>query len=267
MAVSFFILSVFIFWGAAILTCKCMGRQRVGGLCAGRLRITADSKGKFRTPPYLWALRCTFMAFGCCMMLLCVALVGPGLSSLGATSVSTRKINRDIKDMITQGLLIMDSVKRVRWNIEKLDVESILNVEGACPNLEKNTFVTDRTFRSSVEGMSREFDQLEEYIDGNNLEGMREQIDRILDGADYIDDAVTTFEKNDWTVRMFALVLSVLAFFLTFASCTALGGKCSLPALTCMSELFILPLFVLAVMCSWFGTAALAFASITNAGE
>mmetsp|Transcript_8507 Transcript_8507/g.19048 ORF Transcript_8507/g.19048 Transcript_8507/m.19048 type:complete len:728 (+) Transcript_8507:256-2439(+) len=263
-AVSFFILSLFIFWGAVIVTFKCMGKQRVG-LCAGRVRVVSDEKGQFRPPTHLWTLRCTFMILGCCMMLLCAALVGPGLRSIETTSVSTRKLNRDVEDLITQGLLIMDSVKRVKRNLGTLDVELILRVEEACPNLENNTFISDKSLRSSIKGIDKEFESLEGYLENSDLEGIRQHIDYIMDGTEYIETAVTAIEKNDWIVRMFALVLGVLVFFMIFAACNSLGGRGHLPALKCMSELFILPTFVLAIVGSWFATSLLAFASISNA--
>ena len=60
----FFILSLFIFWGAAIVSCKCMGERRVG-LLSGRMHLQPDIKGRFRPSLYLWKLRLTFMFLGC----------------------------------------------------------------------------------------------------------------------------------------------------------------------------------------------------------
>ena len=89
-----------------------------------------------------------------------------------------------------------------------------------------------------------------------------------MDGTENIDIAVTVVEKNDWIVRMFALVLNVLVFFMIFAACTSLSGRCHyLPALKWMSECFILPLFVILIVISWFVTSILAFASVSNAGK
>ncbi|KAL7543401.1 hypothetical protein ACHAXR_012818 [Thalassiosira sp. AJA248-18] len=263
-AVSFFILSIFIFLGAAIITCKCMGKRRVG-LCAGRVHVVADEKGKFRPPYYLCTLRFSFMALGCCMILLCVTLVGPGLGSIESTSVSIRKVNRDVNDLITQGLLIMDSVKRVRWNIDTIDVESILRVEEACPNLENNAFISDKRLRTSIRGLGREFEELKEYLEQSDFEVIRQHIDYVMDGTEFIDSAVSVIEKNDWIVRMFALFLTVMVFFMILAACFARCQYLPLPALKCMSELFILPMFVLAIVGSWFVTSVLAFASISNA--
>lgn len=200
------------------------------------------------------------------MIMLSATLVGPGLRSVGTTSVSIRKLNRDVKDLITQGLLIMDSVKRVRWNIENLDVESILRVEEACPNFGNNTFISDKNLRSSINDIEKEFDYLKAYLQDSDLEGIRQHIDYIMDGTENIDIAVTVVEKNDWIVRMFALVLNVLVFFMIFAACTSLSGRCHyLPALKWMSECFILPLFVILIVISWFVTSILAFASVSNA--
>mmetsp|Transcript_35885 Transcript_35885/g.86614 ORF Transcript_35885/g.86614 Transcript_35885/m.86614 type:complete len:732 (+) Transcript_35885:159-2354(+) len=259
LSVSFFILSVFIFWGISIITCKCMGSGRAG-ICAGRAQVLSDEKGQFHSPPHIWKFRCLFMPLGCCMILLCMALVGPGLTSVDTMSMSTRKLNRDVKDLITQGLLIMDQVKRVKWNIENLDVESILRVEEACPNLD------NKSLKSSIKAVDSEFDNLKQYLEENDLEGIRQQIDRVMEGTEYIETTVTLIEKNDWAVRMFALVLSVLVSFMIFAALTSLCGQCQcLHALMCMTEVFILPTFVLAIVMSLLATSALAFASILNA--
>jgi len=265
LAVSFFIISLLIFLFAAVMTCKCMGKRRVG-LCAGRARVVSDDKGQFRPPNYLWTLRCSFVVLGCFMILLAMMLVGPGLSSVENTSVSIRKLNRDVKDLITQGLLIMDSVKRVRWNMDSLDVQATLQVDKACPNLDNNTFISDKKMRSSIRGLKRDFDDLKDYLQESDFEGIRQHIDHILDGTEYIDSAVSVVERNDWTVRMFALVLNVLVFFMIFAACAALSGRCHyLPALRWMAELLILPLFVILVVASWLATSVLAIGSISNA--
>ena len=267
LAVSYFIISIFLFWLITILTCKYMGKNRVG-LCAGQTRVISDSKGQFHIPSYIWQLRITFMVFGILMILLNVGLVGPGLSSISNTSISTRKLNRNVRDLITQGLLIMDQVKRVKWNLNDLDVDSILNVEESCPNLENNTFISDKSIRQSLNGIDKEFEQLQVYLEMSDLESIYGHVDYLVEGTETIDNAMTTIEKNDWIVRMFALVLSVLSFFMIFASCASLVGKCFyLPALKCMTVVFILPMFIIGIIGSWIATSALAFASVSNAGK
>lgn len=243
-----------------------MGKRRVG-LCAGRVQVVADKKGQFHPPTYLWKFRCCFIALGCIMCLLGVALVGPGLHSLETTSMSTRNLNRDVKELITQGLLIMDKVKRVKWNMDTMDVEAVLHVKDVCPNFKNSTFASDKKLRSSINGLTSEFDEINEYLEETDgLEAIREHIDLIMDGTEYVETAVTTAENNDWIVRMYALVLNGLVIFMILAAASS-GRKCNLPALSCMSEFFILPLFVLAIAGSWFATAVLAFASVSNAGK
>ncbi len=183
--------------------------------------------------------------------------------------MSTRNLNRDVKDVVTQGLLLIDSVKRVRWNMDTLDVEAILHVKDACPNFQNSTFMTDKKLRSSINGLTNEFDEINEYLEQTDgLDEMREHIDLITDGTEFIEVAVTTAEKNDWIIRMYSLVLNGLVIFMILSAALS-GRKChlNLPALRCMSEFFILPLFVLAIACSWFATSVLAFASVSNAGK
>ena len=56
-------------------------------------------------------LRCAFIIFGCCMFVLCMALAGPGLASVVNTTKSVRKLRRDVNDLTTQGLVILDSLE------------------------------------------------------------------------------------------------------------------------------------------------------------
>ena len=247
------------------------------GLCAGRARVESNPKGKpkggeaegeFSPPTYLWKLRAFFLALGAILILLCLALVGPGLSAWAPTAISTRKVNRDVQDAATQGLLIMDSVTRVQRNVGNLDIASILDVAGACPNIQNNTFVSDKVLRRSIKNVERQFDELETYLNRTDSEKMRGYIDAALDGTEYVETAVTYVERNDWTARMFALVTIVAAFFLMLAAATSgRSARCRLPALTCMAELGMLPIFMAAVAVAWVATAGLAFASISNAGE
>ncbi|KAL3804269.1 hypothetical protein ACHAW5_005867 [Stephanodiscus triporus] len=262
LAVSFFITSLFIFWAAVIITCKCMGKRRVG-LCAGRVLVKCDEKGQFRPPPYVWKLRCTFILFGCCMFGLCMTLVGPGLASIKTTSVTIRKLSRDVDDLMTQGLVILDSVERVKRNIDGLDVQSMLKAGEACPTLKDMNEILSA---SSIQDIDEKFDRLKEQIQNTDLEKIRQHIDLIMDGTEHIETAATTFEENDWIVKMFVLFLGVLVFFMIFAACSAWSGRCqSLSALTCTSEFIFLPTFVLAIVCCWIATSALAFVSISNA--
>jgi hypothetical protein len=246
-----------------------MGKQRVG-LCAGRMRVECDEKGRFNMPSYAWKLRFTCIIMGGWIILFCLALVGPGLASVKTTSISIRKLNREVNDLTTQGMLILDSVERVKWNIDKLDVQSILMVEAACPNLANNTFISDESLKSLIKALEKEFNRLTAQFKYMDLEEIRQHIDSILDGTERIEIAVTTFEENDWIVRMFALVIGGLTVFMTLAAFSACSGICIyryLAALTCMLQMLIFPTFVLAIICCWIATSALAFASIFNSGK
>ncbi len=238
-----------------------MGKHQVG-MFAGRVRVESDEKGPFRPPTFLWKLRCTFVLFGACMLLLCRALVGPGLSSIDYTVDSVRNLNRDVQDLSSQGLLIVDSVKRVKWNIDEVDIDSILRLDKACPNFKNNTFT------SNIEQLDKEFIQLRLFVEKIDVDIVKQQFDVIMNGTDSVDRAVTKVEENDWTVKFFALFLSGLTIFMILAACITLTGRCQrLRALKCMSELIILPMFVLTIIGSWVAISGLAFATIPIAGE
>ena len=196
------------------------------------------------------------------MLLLCRVLVGPGLSSISYTVDSVRYLNRDVNDLATQGLLIVDSVKRVKWNIDELDVDSILQIDGACPNFKNNTFT------SNMERLDKEFDQLRQFVQNSDIGGIKQHVDVVLNGTDSVDQAVTTVEENDWIVKLFALFLGGSTIFMILAASITLTGRCQcLRALKCMSELIILPMFVVGIVGSWFAVSALAFANIPIAGK
>ena len=185
-----------------------------------------------------------------------MALIGPGLGLVGNTTKSIRKVDRDVNDLTTQGLVILDSLERVKRNIDGSDVLSIPRMEEACPK--SNIIVS----------IDADFDHVNEYIQKSYLERIRQHIDFIIDETEHIEKAVTTFEENDWIVKMFALFLGGLIIFMIFAAFYEWSGSCQyLFALTCMLELFILPTFVLAIACCWVATSALAFASIFNSGK
>ena len=67
------------------------------------------------------------------MILLCAALIVRRLRSVGTKSVCVRRLNWDVRDLITQGLLIMDFVKRVRWTFDTLDAGSFLRWRPGAP--------------------------------------------------------------------------------------------------------------------------------------
>ena len=52
-----------------------------------------------------------------------------------------------MRDLITQGLLIVDFETRLRWIFDALDAGSVLRVEGGCPNLEGSAFASDKQIR------------------------------------------------------------------------------------------------------------------------
>ena len=241
-----------------------MGGQRVG-LCAGRVRVEYNEKGQVFIPPYLWKIRCTFIFFGCSMLVLCLALAGPGLASTKTASKSIRRLSRDVNDLITQGMIILDSVESVKWSIDILDVRSILIMGQTCP---KSEYLNEIVSASTIKGIDEDFDRLKEQIQSIDLDGIRQHIDYIVDGTEHIDAAVTTIEENDWVVKIFVLFLGGLTIFMIFAACSAWSGICQhLSALTCMIELFILPTFALAIICCWVATSVLAFVSIFNSGK
>ncbi|EED90823.1 predicted protein [Thalassiosira pseudonana CCMP1335] len=198
-------------------------------------------------------------------MILCnIALVGPGLRSVQNASTSTRKLTRDVEDLMTQGLLIMDSVSRAQTNIEALDVESVLHVEDACPNLADNAFVSNAELQSSIAKLESEFNNLKDYIDGKNFENMRNSIDLVMKGTDVLDTAATTVEMNDWAVKMFALILNVLVCFMMISTMVSLAGK-NWPALRCIVVVIMFPVFAVLVAMGWVATGFFGIVSVSNA--
>ena len=81
------------------------------------------------------------------MILLCAALIVRRLRSVGTKSAFVRRPNWNVRDLITQGLLIVDFETRLRWTFDALDEGSILRVEGGCPNLEGSAFASDKRIR------------------------------------------------------------------------------------------------------------------------
>lgn len=265
LSIAFFILSIFIFWTIAIFTFRCMGRERVG-LLAGRVRVLCDEKGKPKHIPDTWPLRVSFMILCCIMIMLGFALVGPGLQSLSQTSTSTRKLNRDVKDVGVQSLLILETVRRVRWNIEDLNVSELVKTARDCPNAQNNTFTTDGNIRDTIANVDREFEEMKRYLNETNFESVQSRVYAVLDGTETIDVALTALEKNDWIVRMFIMAFDVTVVFMFLAACASLSGKIrAFPALRCMTMMLFLPIFVVSVALFWMTAIALGIGSLANA--
>ena len=81
------------------------------------------------------------------MILLCATLIVRGLRSVGTNSAFVRRLNWNVRDLITQGLLIMDFETRLRWTFDALNAGSVLRMEGGCPNLEGSAFASDKQIR------------------------------------------------------------------------------------------------------------------------
>jgi hypothetical protein len=223
-AITFFILAFFIMWGSIIITLGCMGKSRVG-LWAGRIRVTSDDKGDFYVPRHLSKLRVFYIMLGVGIILCNVAVIGPGLHSIEEATLSTRRLTRDVNDLATQGLLIMDGVSNAERNIKQLDIESLLKLEDACPNLEGNAFLNDKKLRSSIATLNSAFGNLEDYVGGHEFEDIRESIDKIMDGTENVDEMVTTVEMNDWIVKMSVLFLNALVGFMIITTLVSLSGS------------------------------------------
>ena len=244
-----------------------MGRERVGFL-AGRVRVLCDERGKPKHTTDTWPLRVSFMILCCIMIMLGFALVGPGLQSLSRTSTSTRKLNRDVKDVGVQSLLILDTVRRVRWNIEDLNVSELAEAARNCPNAQNNTFTTDGKIRDTIANVDREFEEMKRYLNETDFESVKSHVHAVLDGTESVDEALTSFEKNDWMVRMFIMAFDVSIVFMFLAACASLSGKMrAFPALRCMTMMIFLPIFAVSVACFWVAAITLGIGSMANAGE
>jgi hypothetical protein len=264
-AVSFFIIAFFIMWGCIIITLGCMGRQRVG-LLAGRVGVISDDKGDFYIPKHLWKLRVFFILLGVGIILCNVAIIGPGLHSVEEAMLSTRKLTRDVDDMATQGLLIMDGVSNAERNIEKLDIESLLNLEDACPNLSGNAFMNDKKLRSSIASLNTAFNNFGEFVDGSQFIGLRDNIDMIMDGTSNVDESVTRVEMNDWIVKMCVLFLNALVGFMIITTLVSLSGT-YLEPLKFITMILVFPAFVVITCASWSSAAFISMIGIANAGK
>jgi len=252
-------------WGCIIVTFGCMGKRRVG-LLAGRVRVVSDDKGDFYVPRHLWKLR-VFYVMLCVGIILCnMAIIGPGLRSVETATLSTRKLTREIDDLATQGLLIMDGVSRAEHNIEKLNIASFLNFEDACPNLAGNTFINDEKLISSIASLTLVFNNLEEYVDGSEFEDIRESIDMVMDSTSNIDEIVTRVEMNDWTVKMSLLFLNALVGFMIITTLVSLSGTYFGP-LKFVTMILVLPAFVVIVCACWIGAAFISIFGTSNAGK
>mmetsp|Transcript_685 Transcript_685/g.1202 ORF Transcript_685/g.1202 Transcript_685/m.1202 type:complete len:772 (+) Transcript_685:336-2651(+) len=263
LAVSYFIISVFIMWAAAIIALRCLGPRRAT-FFAGRIRIKSDKSESFRLPRYIWKLRCLFMVLGISVILCSVALVGPGMTSIDNVAYSARKLNRDISDITTQGLLITDSISRAKTNLERLNVDQLMDVGSKCPVFLNNSVVSNESLTTIMTEIKSEIDSLKDYMEENDFNGVQDQIRSVMDGSEILEIAATLFEENDWIARMYAVVLDGIVFFMIISSCITLSGK-NPPALKFMNMFFILPAFVILIIGSWFMTSFIATAAISNA--
>ena len=263
LAAAFFILSVFIFWAAAILSCKSMGRRRIGFL-SGRMHLQPDKKGRFRPPLYLWKLRYTFIFLGCAIIGCVLMLAMPATRSVINASKSSQKIHREIKALTDQGLLIVADLSRVKKNINALDVRTILQVENLCPDY--NTFLaSDESLNDSLQLLNDEFDDLNNLLEGFDFESVRGGIDFVNAGIDHIDKGATLAQDNDWMVKMYALVLTVMVFFMLLAATEIVDKDAKIsPALQMMVSVFIFPVFVICVVIAVITSVLIAIMGIAN---
>ena len=263
LSAAFFILSMFIFWAASIISCKCMGKRRIGFL-SGRMHLQSDKKGRFRPPRYLWKLRHTFIFLGCGMIGSALMLAMPATTSVINASKSTQKIHREIKDLTDQGLLIVADLSRVKKNIIALDVREILQVEKLCPDY--STFLSsDESLNDALQLINDEFDDVYNFLDGFDLESVRNGIDFVNAGIHHIDTAATVAQDNDWLVKMYVLVLCVMLIFMLLAASEILDKDARInPALQMMVTVFIFPVFVACVLLAVAAAVLIAVIGIGN---
>ena len=250
-------MSLFIFWTAFLIAFKCMGTQRAG-LCAGRMYVDCDEKGQLiKQPAYVWKIRVIFIFFGLCVLYLCIALAGPGLASIKKTSSSMRRLIFDTDELITRGLEIMDLTESAKVGIhDGMDMLSMLSIDKTFPIPE------------AIVRIATEFDLFQRQLQNINFKEIRKQLYFTMDGFEQIEKILIIFEENDWIIRMFALVMGVLTFFMIIQSFLAWSGGCRyLSKLRVILEYSILPLFTVGIACCWIVTAAIAFAGIINAGK
>lgn len=245
-----------------------MGKHRVG-LCAGRVHDTSyrSESWSFRQPSYVWKLRCSFITIGLGMIILCAVLAGPGMTNIATTLNSVRNSNVYVQDLIAEGLMILDSVERVKRNIEPLDVSSMMNIEAACPSFQTNLFIPVDSLKSTITAADKEFKELKQMLQLSDFEAIRQLIDTIWTATEHIDTAATIVGKHDWIVKMFALCLGGLTFFMILRTILTLTCSHKYPSVTAMTELFFLPLFVEAMVIIWVATSAMTILSIPNAGK
>jgi hypothetical protein len=245
-----------------------MGKHRVG-LCAGTVTETSDRSASesFRPPSFIWKLRSTFIIIGCCMILLCAALAGPGMTSIMTASKSVRNANISVQDLIADGLAILDSVDRVKRNIEPLDVSSMMNIEAVCPTFQTNLFLPVDSLKSTIMSADYEFNELKTLLQLTDIEAIRETIDTIWNATEQMDMATNIIGDHDWIVKIFALFLGGLTFFMILRTVAALSCQHKYRPMTALTEIFVLPLFVEAMIIAWVATSVIAIVSIPTAGK
>jgi hypothetical protein len=234
-----------------------MGTQRAG-LCAGRMYVDCDEKGQFiKRPAYVWKIRVAFIFFGLFMLYLCLALAGPGLISIKKMSSSMLSLIYDADRLITRGLQIMDSTESAKAGIDDgMDMLSMLSIDKTFPIPE------------AIVRIATEFDQFQRQLQIINFKEIRKQLYFTMDLLEQIVRMLIRFEENDWIIRMFALVMGVLTFFMIIQSFLAWSGGCQyLSKLKVSSEYIVLPLFILGIAFCWIVTAAIAFTGVINAGK
>ena len=247
LATAFFILSIFIFWAAAIVSCKCLGRRRIGFL-SGRMHLQPDMKGRFRPPLYLWKLRYTFIFLGCAIIGSALMLAMPATRSVVNAARSSQKIHREIKGLTDQGLLIVADLSRVKKNVNALNVQSLLQVENLCPDY-ANFLSSDKKLNESLQLITDEFDEVNDLLEGFDFESVRDGIDFVNTGINQIDKAANIAQDNDWMVKMYVLVLLVMVLFMLLAATEIIEKDAKIsPALQMMVSVFIFPVFVICVV-------------------
>ncbi len=264
-AFAIFLLSFFLLWALSIAFFKWRGVKRYGCL-AGQVAHKKNDEDKqtahnrFQIIQYVFIVAVIGVFIGIVMML------KRAVPFLDVAVTDILGLNREMLDALEYG-----------QGAAKYTAEAVRSVHDPISEIRNVTvfpeYCTDQvaidTFKiqSTVDDIVDYLSEVQDFLDKYEFEELEENLDVMVDRSHLVQDALTLYLENDWISKMYVLILGILSFFLCCYSMVTNWCNIAKEGAGFMTSYFLLPIFFVGTLGSWFLTVAFASGSAMNSGK
>ena len=262
-AFSALVMFFFVLWIGHLFGLKARGKERIGCAAGQIYQEDADLISEERARRRHGRMQCCFLLCITGIFLSCAVLLGNAVPTAMDATAELSELNMDVQAVLYEGMSISQSAMRAHEQLKQVDLRILANATRYCPK-GKDEFDLGGMLENSLENITTARDHLASYIDTANEDGIHSDLEALLNATINFDQGLEWVSDNDWSTKLYVLVLCDLSTFFLYGLILLKCNKAN-AGVQCFMAYILLPAFAVVILCGIVFVGAASSVAIINA--